>query len=85
MPNVVINNDAPTLDDVNRNLLKKLNEWIETTDELSELVELSNVVAKLNASSRNNDLISMPVSEEEQVEQDITNAFGKLAEAVADK
>lgn len=66
------------LETVNKNLLVKLNELIEQAAEPAEIVELTNAVAKLNASSRNNELVATAKDESEIVE----GLFNKLAEKV---
>lgn len=53
-------------------------------DENTEgLLDITEAVAKLNGSFRNNDKLSQPVPEKEQVNSIVKNKFGKrLSEAV---
>lgn len=64
-----------TLEDVNNSLLEKLDELIKESNEPAEIVELTGAVAKLNASSRNNDLVAT-------AKDDTFESFGRLAERI---
>lgn len=66
----------PTLEDVNNSLLEKLNELIKDSSEPGEIVELTSAVAKLNASSRNNDLVATAREDDTQA------LFSSLAERI---
>lgn len=77
MSNNVIDNDNPSLETVNQNLLRKLNEAIEAVgaEEIGKLLEVTEAVAKLNASSKNNDQLGALKSEKEKVDEELTQRF----------
>lgn len=65
-----------SLDEVNANLLKRLNILIESADS-GELLDITEAVAKLNASQRNNDQFERPETAEERVEREQREVFGQ--------
>lgn len=80
----LIDNDAPTLDTVNQNLLRKLNRVIGVLDEAdtAALLEVTEAVAKLNASSKNNDRLGALKSDAKRTDEQISKMFlRKLGEA----
>lgn len=75
----------PTLETVNQNLLRKLNNMLDTLndDDTQGILDITEAVAKLNGSFRNNDKLSQPVSEREQVNSAVKSKFGaRLGEAI---
>lgn len=71
-----------TLKDVNDLLLQHLYDGIADTIDSEELLNFTEAVAKLNASSKNNDqLADNELSEEERIAQEEKNAFASCAEA----
>lgn len=72
----------PSIEDVNRHLLNKLDDLIESTDAKTnpELVKvITESVAKLNASLKGNDIFTPKETEEERKEREATEV---LAEAM---
>lgn len=70
---------GPTLEGVNAHLLGRLDSLL--TDATAEDVLLiANAVAKLNSSSRNNDLVSVRINEEQRQKEEDEINFGHLAE-----
>ena len=72
----------PSIEDVNRHLLNKLDDLIEATDAKTnpELVKvITESVAKLNASLKGNDIFTPKETEEERKEREATEV---LAEAM---
>lgn len=72
----------PSIEDVNRHLLNKLDDLIESTDAKTnpELVKvITESVAKLNASLKGNDIFTPQETEEERKEREATEV---LAEAM---
>lgn len=72
----------PSIEDVNRHLLNKLDDLIEITDAKTnpELVKvITESVAKLNASLKGNDIFTPKETEEERKEREATEV---LAEAM---
>lgn len=70
-----------TLEDVNNILLQNLYDGISGASGDSEaLLNFTEAVAKLNASSKNNDKLSSSVSEEERIAQEEKDAFASCAE-----
>lgn len=70
---------APSLEEVNSHLLERLDELIQDAD-ASEILDIANAVAKLNASSRNNDLVAARIDEAEQQQKKEQEMFGHLSE-----
>lgn len=63
-----------TLEEVNERLLERLCELIECASG-SELLDITEAVAKLNASRRNSDQFAKPESQEAKAERDATEAL----------
>lgn len=70
---------APTLEEVNAHLLERLDEVIQDAD-AEDLLRVAETIAKLNASSRNNDLVAARVDEAERQKKQEQEMFGHLAE-----
>lgn len=70
---------APTLEEVNTHLLERLDEVIQDADP-EALLKIAETVAKLNASSRNNDLVAARIDETELQKQKEQAMFGHLKE-----
>lgn len=72
-----VNNTFPTLEQVNKNALKKLNDLIEaaSSDEIPGLIES---LAKYNASIRNNDVFTKETEEERKAKEKSTIVEGLL-------
>ncbi len=66
-----------TLEEVNENLLKRLNELIESAGP-EEILAISDSVAKLNASRKNSDQFSRPETIEEKTEREQREMFGSV-------
>lgn len=66
-----------TLDDVNKNLLSRLNDLINDAD-ADELLSIADTVAKLNASRRNNDQFLRPPDQDEESERERSATIGEL-------
>ena len=64
----VVDNTFPTLEQVNKNALKKLNELIEnaSSEDIPGLIES---LAKYNASIRNNDVFTKETEEERKARE----------------
>ena len=64
----VVDNTFPTLEQVNKNALKKLNELIEnaSSEDIPGLIES---LAKYNASIRNNDVFTKETEEEKRTKE----------------
>lgn len=60
--------NAPTLDEVNSNLLIRLNELIQDAD-AADLLQITESIAKLNSSWKGNSQFGQPLSEEEKMKQ----------------
>lgn len=70
-----------SLSDVNNKLLEQLYDTICESSEPEQLLSLTEAVAKLNASSRNNDLVAARGMSEEEVRAEEDKAmFSRLAE-----
>lgn len=70
---------ATTLEEVNNHLLERLDELIRDANP-AELLKIGETVAKLNASSRNNDVVVARVDEAEQQAKKEQEMFGHLKE-----
>lgn len=66
-----------TLEEVNENLLKRLNELIENAS-ADEILDITDSVAKLNTSRRNSDQFARPETPEERVEREQKEIFGSV-------
>lgn len=71
---------TPTLEEVNAHLLERLDEVIQDAQP-EDLLKIAETVAKLNASSRNNDLVAARIDEAEQQAKKEQEMFGHLSEA----
>lgn len=70
-----------SLSDVNNKLLEQLYDTICASSEPEQLLSLTEAVAKLNASSRNNDLVATKSMSEEEIRAEEDKAmFSRLAE-----
>lgn len=70
---------TPTLEEVNAHLLERLDEVIQDANP-EELLKVAETIAKLNASSRNNDLVAARIDEAERQQKQEQEMFGHLAE-----
>ena len=70
---------SPTLEEVNAHVLERLDELIQDAD-AADLLKIGETVAKLNASSRNNDLVAARIDEAEQQAKKEQEMFGHLSE-----
>ena len=70
---------TPTLEEVNARLLERLDELIQDANAMA-ILDIANAVAKLNASSRNNDLVAARIDEAEQQAKKEQEMFGHLSE-----
>lgn len=73
---VIIDNDCPDIETVNKNLLSKLNELILEATEPDQIASLTDSVAKYNTSIRNNDIFSPKESEEAKIDRQKREIFG---------
>lgn len=71
---------TPTLEEVNAHLLERLDEVIQDADP-EALLKVAETIAKLNASSRNNDLVAARVDEVEAQAKKEQEMFKHLSEA----
>lgn len=69
--------NALTLEDVNQNLLERLNVLIDEAETAEEMLKLTDSVAKLNASYRNNDQFGRPETADERAERESREALAK--------
>lgn len=70
---------TPTLEEVNAHLLERLDAVIQDATP-EELLKVAETVAKLNASSRNNDLVAARIDEAERQKRQEQEMFGHLSE-----
>lgn len=70
---------TPTLEEVNAHLLERLDELIQDADP-EAILNIANALAKLNASSRNNDLVAARIDETEAQAKKEQEMFGHLKE-----
>lgn len=75
MPSKLVN--PVTLEEVNENLLKRLNELIESAS-ADEILDITDSVAKLNASRKSNDQFARPETAEERTEREQREMFGAV-------
>lgn len=66
-----------TLEEVNQNLLERLNVLIDEADTADEMLKLTEAIAKLNASFRNNDQFVRPETADERAERESREALAK--------
>jgi predicted house-cleaning noncanonical NTP pyrophosphatase (MazG superfamily) len=69
--------NAVTLEEVNDNLLERLNSLIQDAD-AEQLLAITEVVAKLNTSRRNSDQFVKPESEEAKSEKERAAVLGEV-------
>lgn len=69
--------NALTLEEVNQNLLVRLNELIDGAETAEEMLKLTDSVAKLNSSYRNNDQFVRPETADERAERESREALAK--------
>lgn len=69
--------NALTLEDVNQNLLERLNALIGEVETAEEMLKLTEAIAKLNASFRNNDQFMRPETADERAERESREALAK--------
>lgn len=84
MDPVVIEYNSPTLESVNQSLLRKLHSAINVLEESNTgaLLEVATAVARLNSSSKNNDMLSKPKNDAEQLNDQLKKRFNeRLGEA----
>lgn len=70
---------TPTLEEVNAHLLERLDELIQDAS-VGAILDITNAVAKLNASSRNNELVGTRIDETELQQKKEQEMFGHLKE-----
>lgn len=70
---------TPTLEEVNVHLLERLDKVIQDAYP-DDLLKIAETVAKLNASSRNNDLVAARIDEAELQQKKEQEMFGHLKE-----
>lgn len=66
-----------SLEEVNQNLLERLNALIDEADTAEEMLKLTESIAKLNASFRNNDQFMRPETADERAERESREALTK--------
>lgn len=71
---ITVHPENVTLETLNNNLLERLNSLIDNAD-AEQLLAITEVVAKLNASRRNSDQFVKPDSEEARAERDAVEAL----------
>lgn len=69
--------NALTLEEVNQNLLERLNALIDEAETAEEMLKLTEAIAKLNASFRNNDQFMRPETADERAERESREALAK--------
>lgn len=69
--------NALTLEEVNQNLLERLNSLIDEAETAEEMLKLTEAIAKLNASFRNNDQFMRPETADEKAERESREALAK--------
>ncbi len=69
--------NAVTLDELNDNLIARLNELVNNAD-AADILSITEAVAKLNASRRNSDQFARPQSEEEKSEAERAAVLGEV-------
>ena len=66
-----------TLEEVNNHLLERLNELIDDEETPEGFLKITEAVAKLNASYRNNGQFTIPESADERAERESREALAK--------
>ena len=69
--------NAVTLDDLNDNLIVRLNELVSNA-KAEDILPLTEAIAKLNASRRNSDQFARPQTEEERIEAEQAAVLGEV-------
>lgn len=69
--------NALTLEEVNQNLLERLNALIDEAETADEMLKFTEAIAKLNASFRNNDQFMRPETADEKAERESREALAK--------
>ena len=69
--------NAVTLDDLNDNLIARLNELVDKAG-AEDILAITEAVAKLNASRRNSDQFVKPQTEEEKLEAERAAVLGEV-------
>lgn len=69
--------NAVTLDDLNDNLIARLNELVNAAG-AEDILAITEAVAKLNASRRNSDQFVKPQTEEEKLEAERAAVLGEV-------
>lgn len=69
--------NAVTLDDLNDNLIARLNELVNNA-QAEDVLAITEAVAKLNASRRNSDQFARPQTEEEKLEAERAAVLGEV-------
>ena len=69
--------NAVTLDELNDNLIVRLNELVNSA-QAEEILPLTEAIAKLNASRRNSDQFVKPPSEEEKLKAEQAAVLGEV-------
>lgn len=79
----ILDDDNPTLESVNQALLRRLAKLVEAA-EPEYILDITESVAKLNASLRNNQVFSEPETEAQRAEREAREMFSGLQEAMID-
>lgn len=66
-----------TLDELNDNLIARLNELVDNAD-TGDILPLTEAIAKLNASRRNSDQFAKPQSNDEKSEMERAAVLGEI-------
>lgn len=69
--------NAVTLDDLNDNLIARLNALVDSAG-AEDILAITEAVAKLNASRRNSDQFVKPRTEEEKLEEERAAVLGEV-------
>jgi len=69
--------NAVTLDELNDNLIARLNELVNNAD-AEEILSITEAVSKLNASRRNSDQFAKPQTEDEKLEAERAAVLGEI-------
>lgn len=66
---------TPTLQSVNQKLLKEIDRQLDNYESVETLSTISDSVAKLNSSYKNNDFFPRPETEEEKAKREMREAL----------
>ena len=69
--------NAVTLDELNDNLIARLNELVDNA-QAEDILPLTEAIAKLNASRRNSDQFARPQTEEERIKAEQAAVLGEV-------